>query len=57
VRQAVEAGFTDEEKATLRRLLGRIGDNMVAFEGPASRPERAQAEAGRPRVEAKNERA
>jgi len=43
VRQAVEAGFTDEEKATLRRLLRRIGDNMVAFEGPASPQERAQA--------------
>jgi DNA-binding MarR family transcriptional regulator len=32
VRQAVEAGFTDQEKATLRQLLGRVVDNMVAFE-------------------------
>ncbi len=37
VRQAAEAGFSDEEKATLRRLLGRVGDNMAAFEGQAVR--------------------
>jgi DNA-binding MarR family transcriptional regulator len=42
VRQAAEAGFTDEEKATLRRLLCRVGENMGAFE---ARPylERARA--------------
>ncbi len=45
VRQAVEAGFTDEEKAILRRLLRRIGDNMVALEGRAS-PYQGRARAG-----------
>ena len=32
VRRAVEAGFTPEEKATLRRLLGRVIDNMDVLE-------------------------
>jgi DNA-binding MarR family transcriptional regulator len=32
VRRAVEAGFTPEEKETLRRLLGRVIDNMDALE-------------------------
>jgi DNA-binding MarR family transcriptional regulator len=35
VRQAVEAGFTDEEKATLRRLLARVVENMVFLEAGA----------------------
>jgi MarR family transcriptional regulator, organic hydroperoxide resistance regulator len=39
VRQAAEAGFSDEEKTTLRRLLRRVGDNMVVFEGQVSRAE------------------
>jgi MarR family transcriptional regulator, transcriptional regulator for hemolysin len=57
VRQAVEAGFTDEEKATLRRLLRRIGDNMVALEGQASRYEgRARAERGAAARGGENER-
>jgi DNA-binding MarR family transcriptional regulator len=46
VRQAAEAGFSDEEKATLRRLLRRVGENMVALDGQASRHEgRARAAA------------
>lgn len=32
VRRAVEAGFTSEEKETLRRLLSRVRDNMDALE-------------------------
>jgi DNA-binding MarR family transcriptional regulator len=32
VRRAVEAGFTPEEKETLRLLLGRVIDNMDALE-------------------------
>jgi DNA-binding MarR family transcriptional regulator len=57
VRQAVEEGFSDEEKATLRRLLRRIGENMVALEGRASSYEKEHgAREGRPRVEARNER-
>ena len=32
VRRAVEAGFAPEEKETLRRLLGRVIDNMDALE-------------------------
>lgn len=32
VRRAVEAGFTPEEKETLRRLLGRVIDNTDALE-------------------------
>lgn len=32
VRRAVEAGFTDEEKDALRRLLGRVVENMAALE-------------------------
>jgi MarR family transcriptional regulator for hemolysin len=39
VRQAAEAGFTDEEKATLRQLLRRVGDNMVVFAGQVARNE------------------
>jgi DNA-binding MarR family transcriptional regulator len=47
VRQAVEAGFTDEEKATLRRLLRRVGDNMVVLEaqGRGLRDEPGKSEA------------
>ena len=33
VRRAVEAGFSDEEKETLRRLLRRVVDNVAALEG------------------------
>ena len=32
VRRTVEAGFTPEENATLRRLLGRVIENMDALE-------------------------
>jgi DNA-binding MarR family transcriptional regulator len=32
VRRAVEAGFSDDEKATLRRLLARVVENMVDLE-------------------------
>ena len=46
VREAAESGLTDEEKATLCRLLRRIGDNMVVLEG------RAPREAGRARARA-----
>jgi MarR family transcriptional regulator for hemolysin len=35
VRQAVEAGFSDEEKSTLQRLLTRILDNMRVLEAGA----------------------
>jgi DNA-binding MarR family transcriptional regulator len=51
VRRAVEAGFSDEEKQTLRRLLRRVVDNVVALEqrasadrGPAGNERRALAE-------------
>jgi DNA-binding MarR family transcriptional regulator len=38
VRRAVEAGFSEEEKQTLRRLLRRVVDNVVALEqGPTRR--------------------
>ena len=33
VRRAVEAGFSDEEKETLRRLLRRVVDNVAALDG------------------------
>jgi DNA-binding MarR family transcriptional regulator len=33
VRRAVEAGFSEEEKETLRRLLRRVVDNVAALEG------------------------
>jgi DNA-binding MarR family transcriptional regulator len=57
VRQAAEAGFSDEEKATLRRLLRRVGDNMVALEGQGSQYEgRARGRDEEPRVEASNGR-
>jgi len=46
VRQAVEAGFTDEEKATLRRLLGRVFENMVAFERRHARERRDEPAGG-----------
>jgi MarR family transcriptional regulator, organic hydroperoxide resistance regulator len=36
VRRAVEAGFSDEEKETLRRLLRRVVDNVAALEGPGA---------------------
>jgi MarR family transcriptional regulator for hemolysin len=48
VRQAAEAGFSDEEKATLLRLLRRVGDNMLALEGQGPQGQggaRAAAEA------------
>ena len=35
VRRAVEAGFTDEEKSSLRRLLGRVAENMRVLEAGA----------------------
>ena len=38
VRSAVEAGFSEEEKDTLRRLLRRVVDNVAALERGAAEP-------------------
>ena len=48
VRQAAEAGFSDEEKAILRRLLRRVGDNMVALESRGSQSQGRARGAGAP---------
>ena len=42
VRQAAEAGLTDDEKATLRGLLLRVGENMRTLEA-SPYPGRARA--------------
>ena len=46
VRGAVEAGFSDEEKDTLRRLLRRVVDNVVALERRPTVGRAGKAEAG-----------
>jgi DNA-binding MarR family transcriptional regulator len=47
VRQAVEAGFTVQEKDTLRGLLGRVAENMDRLERRASRGEGRANRSGR----------
>src|SRR5262245_1465451 len=48
VRQGVEAGFTADEKETLRGLLARVAENVDRLEGLAA----ARAKAARARVSA-----
>ena len=56
VRQAVEAGFTVEEKDTLRRLLVRVAENMDRLERRAGRGEGRGKRSGRALVAAGGEK-
>jgi DNA-binding MarR family transcriptional regulator len=46
VRGAVEAGFSDDEKDALRRLLRRVVENVAALEGRPAAERTGKAEAG-----------